>query len=255
MQKQKFEFDILEMYYDKDYYVDNLIKIRQPKIKEIIDYGEFEFYNLINMLCGNTTSMRLILWENGINWNKISDFELFCMIAPNFKKEETEILLGDFDLSKLHITEKENGKNILIYLDNPEIQIDEDVYYEFVNYLRLMFNINPKVEKATNKSTAELMIFDDQMEIEKQKRLSKNAMYKKSVLFPLISSAVNHPGFKYNKYEVLDLNIFEFYDSIKRLQIFENSTSFMKGIYSGMIDASKIANLENELNWTRDIYI
>jgi hypothetical protein len=57
---------------------------------------------------------------------------------------------------------------------------------------------------------------------------------------PLISACVNHPGFKYKLREMKELGIYEFFDSVKRLQIYENSTAIMKGMYSGFVDGSHI---------------
>ena len=74
----------------------------------------------------------------------------------------------------------------------------------------------------------------------------------RSVLLPLISSMVNHPGFKYKKNELIDVGIVEFMDSVQRLQLYENVTALMSGVYSGMLDTSKI-NLSKELNWLRDL--
>ena len=73
-----------------------------------------------------------------------------------------------------------------------------------------------------------------------------------SILLPLISSMVNHPGFKYKKKELIDVGIVEFMDSVQRLQLYENVTALMSGVYSGMLDTSKM-NLSKELNWLRDL--
>ena len=42
-------------------------------------------------------------------------------------------------------------------------------------------------------------------------------------------------------------------DSIRRLQVYESTTSLMKGMYSGFVDTSKL-KLDKELNWARNIY-
>ena len=72
-------------------------------------------------------------------------------------------------------------------------------------------------------------------------------------MYPLISAMVNHPGFKYKKNELKEVGIVEFMDSVKRLQTYESVRALMSGMYSGMIDTSKL-NLKEELNWMRDLY-
>jgi hypothetical protein len=66
----------------------------------------------------------------------------------------------------------------------------------------------------------------------------------------IISACVNHPGFKYKLDELKQVGVCEFYDSVKRLQVYEASTALLKGMYSGMIDSSKIN--PDEYNFMRD---
>ena len=244
--------DILKIYFGDEIKVDDFITIHQPTIGEILDYGEFEFWGLANQLCGNTTSMRLPLWEAGIDWCEISDYELFISFATSLPLEKTQIFFGDLDFTKFRGIQKED-KIILINEDNPEIQIDEDTYNVIVGYLRIICNIYPKVEKAKGKFTKESIIEEERMNQEIEAKKHAKDKWQPSLLFPLISAALNHPGFKYKKKELKEVGIVEFMDSIKRLQIYESTISLMSGMYSGMLDTSKI-NLDKELNWTRDLY-
>lgn len=253
----EFKYDILKMYYGEDYWVTDQIVIHQPTIQQIMDYGESEFWIMVSMLCANPTSMRLELWNKGIDWNTLSDFDLFTMLIGGFPKDATEILFGDFDFTKLKETRKQINENeeqrILIYMPNPIIQIDESVYNRMVGYLRTMFDIHPKVEKAKGKATKEAIIFEEQMNLKIAAKKQKENKWKKSTLFPLISAAVNHPGFKYKKNELREVGIVEFMDSVKRLQAYESTTALMTGMYMGMVDL-KGMDLKKELNWARDLY-
>ena len=118
-------------------------------------------------------------------------------------------------------------------------------------YLRKMFNINPKVEFAKNKATKEAMIWEEEENLKIQHQKSKDTDVEKSFLLPLISSMVNHPGFKYKTNELREIGIVQFMDSVKRLQTYETVTALMKGIYSGSIDSSQIK--QEDLNWLRDL--
>lgn len=40
-------------------------------------------------------------------------------------------------------------------------------------------------------------------------------------------------------------------DSVNRLQVYENSTALLKGMYSGFIDTKQID--KKELNWMKDL--
>lgn len=248
-----YKYDILKMYFCEDYWATDEIVIHEPTIGDIIEYGELEFWMLVECFCANTTSRRLELWENGIDWNKLSDFELFIMTVLGIPKEKTELIFGDLDFTKFKPIKNTEDKYVLVYMPNPIIQIDEDIYNRIVGYLRAMFDFHPKVEKAKGKLTKEAIIEEERINLQAALKNDKKESWRKSTLFPLISALLNHPGCKYKRAELKEIGIVEFMDSVKRLQIYENTTALMSGVYSGMLDTSKM-DLAKELNWARDIY-
>jgi hypothetical protein len=113
-------------------------------------------------------------------------------------------------------------------------------------YIRTMFNMFPKVQKARGKGTKQALIEEDMYDYD-----NKNKDKPDSVLLPLISACVNHPGFKYKTSELVDVNIVQFMDSVKRLQIYESTKALNNGRFSGFCDLS---NVDQELfNFMRDI--
>lgn len=259
-----YNYDELKMYFGDDYWVTDKICIHQPTLGDIVEFGDTRFYTIVNTLCANTTSFRLQLWKAGVDWNKISDYELFCILIQTLTPKDTSLLFGDLNLSwfkLLHDTEKDCDLLVYIPLDeNNEplpfsyqdaITIDEFVYTRMAKYLRRMFNIYPKVEFAKNKATKEAMIWEDEENLKIQEQKNKNKEVEKSFLLPLISSMVNHPGFKYKTNELREIGIVQFMDSVKRLQVYESTTALLKGMYSGFIDGSQIK--QENLNWLRDL--
>ena len=272
VQESLFEYDELKMYFGDTYWVTDKIKILQPTLGDIIEFGDSKFYSIISTLCANTTSFRLQLWDMKpkIDWTKISDYELFMWLINNFTSEDTFLIFGDLNLSwfKPLVQEDENGntKIVLVYIPrdvngNPlpisyedTIIIDEFVYIRIVDYLRCMFDIHPKEERnVKGKTTKQWIIDEERMNLEAEKKKNKDRKKRKSFLYPLISSMVNHPGFKYKKNELKEVGIVEFMDSVKRLQTYESVRALMSGMYSGMLDTSKL-DLKEELNWMKDLY-
>lgn len=266
-----FEYDELKMYYGYPYWVTNKIEILQPKLGDIIEFGDIKFYSIVSTLCANTTSLRLQLWDMGVDWTKISDYELFIQLIRNLTPNETHLIFGDLNLSwfkpyieednidnksivLINVPRDEDGNELPFNIDDA-IKIDEFVYIKIADYLRHMFDIHPKVEvNVKGKTTKQWIIEEERMNIEAEKIRNKGKEpKKKSFLFPLISSMLNHPGFKYKKDELKEVGIVEFMDSVKRLQTYESVTALMSGMYSGMLDTSKL-NLKEELNWMRDLY-
>ena len=71
--------------------------------------------------------------------------------------------------------------------------LSEEQFFEISGYIREMLNVHPKVEKAKGKIAKKWMIDED-----RQNLLAKQAKDEDSDLLPLVSSLINHPGFKYN---------------------------------------------------------
>lgn len=256
---EKYNFDELKMYFGEDYWLTDKICIHQPTIGDILEYGDTDFYSVMQALCANPTTFRLQLWKEGINWNKISDFDLFLKIYKIFNLKNTGLIFGNLNLSWFECIENDDGQNILVYVPRDEhgqlqeitedelIVIDESLYHKMIAYISLMLNIHSKVEHAKNKATAEAIIWEDEMNLNNQ----NNDHVHRSYLLPLVSSMVNHPGFKYKTNELKDLGIVQFMDSVKRLQVYENTTALLKGSYSGMMDCSKID--KKQFDWTRSL--
>lgn len=267
MEEPIYDFDELKMYFGDDYWVTDKICIKVPSIGDIIEFGDSKFYSKLYLFCANPTSLRLQLWKSGIDWNKISDFELFSQyIVKNFTTEDTHLLFGKLNFSWFeYIHNNEKDCNELIYIPRDKegnmieidfenaVTIDEFVYKKIIKYICSMFDIHIKVEHAKNKATKEAMIWEDEMNLKIEEEKNKNRDKTKSTLLPLISAMVNHPGFKYKTNELKEIGIVQFMDSVKRLQTYENSTALIKGMYSGFIDISKDKKLQKQINWLKDL--
>lgn len=239
------QIDELKMYFGYNHVVNENIIIRQPTILEIIEFGEQHYWSVVQTLCAIPSDMKYPLWEAGIDYEEISDFEFFILISKNLTKEDTCILLGDLDLSKLEqYVDPENG-DVILSDEYGEVVIDKYVYQIIVNCIRKMHGLTPKIEHAVNAFTKKMLIEEDKENLQRM----KNKPFT-SVLKPLVSSLCNSSGFKYKKNELDEVGIVEFMDSIQRISLIKSSDALLKGCTGGMIDATKID--KKDLNWTRD---
>lgn len=239
-------FDKLGMYFREPYIInlegiDGSITLTQPSIGDIVELGEKRFYATLNIFTTNTTAFRLQLWEQNIDWNTYSDFELFIMLLNNAEKEIYKTFLPNIDFSTFGVFKKQlpnsdESCRILYDVEN-KIEINELVYFHLSQYLRNVFNFFPD-EKITKDKILKKWY------IEKDKRERKNRESKQdeeeSGLLPVISGCCNHPGFKYKSSELKELGIYQFYDSVKRLQIYESTHAIQGGMYSGFVDTKGI---------------
>lgn len=253
MTDSKFDLDRLKLYFGDPYIIQaeagNNLTIYQPTVGDIVTAGEKDVYDGVSIFAGNPTMFRLSLWKAGIDWNKISDYELFFLLYQTLDMSKTKLLFGDLNFQDFKPNQYKLDDGSLynyLYNEKKDIIIDEKIHHEMSLYIRYMFNYFPKTEKAKGKSTKEWMIEEDARNAEKLQDEPA-----KSSLLPLISSCLNHPGFKYKKNELRDVGIVEFMDSVQRLQIYEQTSALLKGMYGGFIDTSKIN--KEEFNFMRDI--
>lgn len=245
MTNSEYSFDRLRMYFGEPFNVPNGMIITQPTIGDILTVGEESFYNNLNIFVGNPTMYRLKLWESGIDWNKISDFDLFTLLVKTCDVKYTQLLFGSIDFRNFERVDLENGDVVLINAKDKLI-ITKEHYELIAKYIRTMFGIFPKVEKAKGKTTKEWMIQEEKDKLAKAKKEDNT-----STLLPLISACVNHPGFKYKLQELREVGIVQFMDSVNRIQVYETSIALNHGAYSGMCDMSKVD--KSLLNFMRDI--
>ena len=252
----KLTFDSLKMYFGEPLTkscTHGEVTVLSPTIGDIIKLGEEKFFSTLNLFVANTTSYRLFLWDRKIDWNETTDFELFCMIYGNIDPDASKLLFGDLDFSlfQVKIRNLDDGSKKLV-LANPDqnVEIDEDVYQTIHQYLQCMFNMHPEDLLTTETRMKKWWIAKDERERARKEKQQDNE--EKFSLQPVISALVNHPGFKYKLQELREVTVAEFYDSVKRLQIYEQSTALLKGMYSGMISSKDIDpesyNFMRELN-------
>lgn len=238
------EVDELSLYFGDPYIVNDYITITIPKIGEVVKYGERQYYSMLSTITSIPSDMKSQLWDMGIDWTQIEDFQLFMMLAPTLPKDKTYILFGDLDLQAMRPFE--NKQNDTVFLGDPETGaiIDELAYGKISSYLCAAHNITKKVEKAANEFTKKFMIDED------RQKLQYNAKQPyKSFLRPLISAVKCRQGYTLDY--VRNMGLFEFFDDVNRLQVIVNADALLQGSYSGMVDTSKIP--KKNFDWCREI--
>lgn len=238
------EVDDLTVWMGEPYVINDKIQILQPNVGDILRFGERDYFNMVQTLCSTSSNMKSRLADSGIDWETVEDFQMFMMLAPSFRVEQTYLVLGDIDLSQFKIREdKEIGEPVL-YDDQNGIKIDQFVYLRMVEYLRKVHGLTRAHDRTKSRFVHDMAIEMDREEIQ----LAANKPYK-SFLFPLVSSIKARQG--YTKQYVLDMQLYELIHEANRLQIIVQSDALLQGSYSGMVDTKKIP--KDQFNWMRDI--
>lgn len=237
------EVSELELYFGDDYVINDKITIHQPLVGEIVGC-ERDYFSVVHALCAISSDMKSQLWDLGIDWCEISDYELFQLLAPTLSQDRTQLLFGDLDFSKLRPFRNNQNGNIVLADKDSGIIIDEMIYTRIVNYLRKLHHITPKVEKTKSKTVKKWLIEEDRNKI-------KNAQNKpfRSYLLPIISSVKVKQG--YTKDYVRNMGFYELMDEVERLNVINNADHLLHGMYSGMINTKNIN--KEELNWMKEL--
>lgn len=258
----------LKIYFGDPYPITDKITLRQPTVDDVIE-DEFGFWGGVRSLTATSTAYRLELWRIGIDWNKVSNYEMFCacvsQMSPNVAKM---FFCEDLDFSKFQVmtingvqpdelvlpqgqtkprvADKRNlkfrnfQKMHTFYDEQDDIEINAKAFHMISDVVAQMMHMYPKNEYAIGKTSKEFIIQGDQ-NLEKRNEIQmRNSKSSSSSIQPLISMCVNHPGFKYNIEQTRKLKIAQFMDCARRLQVYESTHALWIGSNSGFVDTSKI---------------
>lgn len=201
----EFEVDSLFLYFGDDYIVNEQISCHQPIIGEIVDYGEGQYFSVIYTLTAIPSDMKSQLWDMGIDWNQLEDFDLFMMLSPTLTPEQTGIIFGDLDFSKMKPYRNPQNDEVVLADKESGVIIDKLVYMRIMSFLRKLHNITPKHEKAKGKRAKEAMLEEDR----RNREFNKDKPFR-SYLLPLISAIKVKQG--YTKDYVRNMGLYEFFD-------------------------------------------
>jgi len=101
----KIKIDKLKLYFGEPYIINTPSKditVYQPTIGDIMEMGEENFYSTVNVFIANSTMYRLQLWDLGIDWNDVSDFQIFSMLVTNYL-EILILLLFNYIQNNYHL--------------------------------------------------------------------------------------------------------------------------------------------------------
>lgn len=245
--------DDWKLYRGDDIRITNKITIRQPTLNEICDVGEWEYLGLIQNMTATHMDDNVIVFLDkvGFDFTKITDWELFRILCSQFDYSVSSLLLKDIDFSTMQMHRMENDEIILVNSDG--VIIDETIYKIIVEAVRKINNLpKPKFTKIMGNETQKKMAVDyAKRKVNSAIRRAK-LFPQKSFYLPLISSLVNHNGFKYNIETTHQLKIFQFWYSLKRIQIKDDADHLYQGLYNGCLDLKNNPSLNKKFDWLRE---
>ena len=222
------------------------IKIRMPTIKEIIEFGEKRYFGIVYIFASTSSDYKAQLDDAGLNWEDVSDYDMFLRLFPVIREEDTSILFGNSDMKGFLLAKDNNTGQIIYHNPKTDAKIDRTVYECMSGYICAMHNIEKVHEKAANAYTRKVMLMESRDKMEGT--ITKQY---KSQFRNLAIAMANTPEFKSNYFETLDYPISIFMDCVKQVQQLKHFNYVMHGIYAGTVDSKKIPKAE--LTWIKQL--
>ena len=233
--------DTIKMFMGDPYVLNEHITIRLPSLREIIDYGEQEYLSMVSLLTAYPSDMKSVLWDMGVDYTKVTEFEVFTAFCRFFTPDKTSILFGDLDFSALDLDSNAAGDLCLKGKDGTII--DWNIHRMIFEFVAASHMMQKQREKPGNETTKKMLI-----EWDREDREAAARKPYKSPFVALISAMVNSAGFKYDHHTVQQLTIYQFYDAVQRIQLINSAQSLLSGMYSNpFMDSTKID--KKYLNW------
>ncbi len=221
--------------------INDKIGILIPTVAQVLDY-EQEYYGLVSSLTAMPIDLMVQLDDAGIDFTKITEYELFQALFMGIREQDTHLIFGDLDLTKFEPGINPQNNTFVFYDEENDIVIDEAIYVAIAETLRKIHHLEKNIRKPGNIEGQMYML---QKERKRLKKL-KNKPYKSS-LEPLIIAMVNTAEFKYDFESVQNLTIFQFNESVRQVIHKIDYDNRMFGIYSGTVSATDIP--KKDLTW------
>ena len=230
-----------KLLYANRFEINDKIYVKIPTVGEVLA-DEDKYFETVYTTIATPYDLMVQLDDNGIDFSKISSFDLFCLLFGHLKELDTSLVFGDLDLSKFTIAiNKQNGHHVLRDEEN-DITIDMAIHGQICACLRKLLNI-PRTDKRPGNEEARLYM----LQKARKKAQRKKKQQPESQLEDLIIALVNTAEFPYDYESVKDLTIYQFYASLKQVTHKVKFDKTMIGVYAGTVQFDSLSN--DERSW------
>lgn len=226
--------------YKRQYAINDSIHIEIPTVGQIID-NEDAYYGLVSILTAMPIDLMVQLEDAGIDFTSINEYELFLLMFPGIKSQDTSLIFGDLDLSKFKMAVNEQNGNIVLIDDKNDIKIDRAIHGQIAGVLRKIHHIEKNNRKPANIEAKEFMIKRAREKMKRKKRLED------SQLESLIVAMVNAEQYKYDFEGTRELSIYQFNESVRQVIKKVDYNNKMFGVYTGNLNVKELS--QDDLNW------
>ena len=248
----------LEMYYGDDVKITDKITVTQPTVMQIKNFGEKDYFNAVYNLTSVCADLKWQLWDMGIDYTKIDDYDLFIKVISqlvsskkkllnnikdteqvknvdieSLSKNPLKLILKDIDLADFGLYKDTRNNQVILYNTENDITINRYIYARITEVVRKIHGLKRNNETPANERTKKDLIEDARDEA-----MGKQYEDFKSVLLPYISTISMYSGI--SRKEVGEMKIYELLYNIKRINKIQDATMLLQGVYSGFANLKGI---------------
>lgn len=227
--------------YQRDYAINDSIKIVIPSVGEVID-AEDNYYNLVSLLTAMPIDMMIQLDDAGIDFTTISDYDLFILLFENLKTQDTSLVFGDLDLSPFKMAINKQNGNVILVDEERDIKIDRAIHGQIAETLRMIHHLEKNRHKPANPEAKEFLLSRARAKMKRRKNRVEN-----SQLESLIVAMVNAEQYKYDFEGTRELSIYQFNESVRQVIKKVDYNNRMYGVYTGTVSVKDLS--QDDLNW------
>ena len=275
------EYDELGMYAGDEVVITDNVIVTQPTLREIKEFGEQSYFNAVQTITSVGADMKWQLWDAGIDYTKIDDFDLFIQYTArllasrrpiyekimsdkeqyaqllatlskkeleDMKKNPVGLILKDLDFADfipIKETYAEGVEQIVLYHPEKDFVFNKVIYLQMVEVIRRIHGFKRNNEVPANEQTKMDLIEDARDEA----LAAKNKPFK-SVILPLLSTLKVESG-QWGNDKIWDIKINEFFYDIKRTGHINEAKMLLQGAYSGFASLKGVNN--DKLNIFADL--
>lgn len=238
---------IFNMLYSDRIDIIDKVSVAIPTVGEILD-NENEYYTYLSMLTAMPIDYMVMLDELGLDFSKVSEYELFLILFPYIQDEYVKgtvgsrLLFRDLDISKFRIAQCEDTESFALVDTTNDIIIDRTVQAKIASAFRKIHGIKKDIRKPANVEARDYMLEVARRKIKRSKMTKEQSQLEMSIV-----ALVNSSEFKYDFKTVRDLTIYQFNESLRQVIKRVDYDKYMYGVYSGTISTKDMS--KDDLNW------
>lgn len=217
------------------------VELVHPTVRQVFELGEDAYFGQVASFVATPTDLMVELDDVGINFEEITEWQLFVMRFPTLQNTIMKDLLVGLDLTRAEALVGETGE-VIIFDPVTMGMLDEAHFRILCEYVRKIHGLSRNVEEFGNEFSRKMVI-----DIERETRKHKAYKPHEPFLMNYLSALINCADSKYDYRNIWDVPFYVFMDAVKRVQKVMEFKGLMSGMYSGMVDVKKIDM--NKISW------